>query len=97
MQPLYVNGIFIKDGLTSTKIVHPSIELLGSSGDSNYGDFNGIIDEVRIYDHALGATDVIAEYNRLDPSAQVPEFPTIILPIAGVIGLMFLFQNRKGK
>lgn len=28
---------------------------------------------------------------------QIPEFPTTVLPIAGVIGLMFLFQRRKGK
>jgi len=27
---------------------------------------------------------------------RIPEFPTVALPIVGVIGLMFLFQRRKG-
>lgn len=27
---------------------------------------------------------------------EVPEFPTIALPIATIIGLLFLFQRRKG-
>jgi hypothetical protein len=28
---------------------------------------------------------------------DIPEFPTIAMPILGVIGLMFLFQRRKGN
>ena len=27
----------------------------------------------------------------------IPEFPTIALPVISMIGLMFLFQRRKGK
>jgi hypothetical protein len=27
---------------------------------------------------------------------QVPEFPIVALPILSVIGLLFLFQRRKG-
>jgi hypothetical protein len=30
-------------------------------------------------------------------SNQIPEFPTVALPIAAVIGLVFFFQNRKKK
>lgn len=34
----------------------------------------------------------------VDPAGgAIPEFPTVALPIASVIGLMFLFQRRKGK
>jgi hypothetical protein len=29
-------------------------------------------------------------------STQIPEFPTVALPVIAVIGLMFLFQRRKG-
>lgn len=29
--------------------------------------------------------------------AQIPEFPTVALPIAAIIGLVFLFQQRKLK
>ncbi len=30
-------------------------------------------------------------------SVQIPEFPTIAMPLAAIIGLMFLFQIRKVK
>ncbi|MDF1558275.1 MAG: PEF-CTERM sorting domain-containing protein, partial [ANME-2 cluster archaeon] len=26
---------------------------------------------------------------------EIPEFPTVALPIAAILGLMFLFQRRK--
>ncbi len=29
------------------------------------------------------------------PSTSVPEFPTIALPIAGIMGLVFIFQQRR--
>lgn len=28
---------------------------------------------------------------------SIPEFPTVALPVIAVIGLVFLFQRRKGK
>ena len=31
------------------------------------------------------------------PPEAVPEFPTIALPVLAIIGLMFLFQRKKGK
>ncbi|WP_406662574.1 PEF-CTERM sorting domain-containing protein [Methanolobus sp. ZRKC3] len=31
------------------------------------------------------------------PSNNIPEFPTIALPILSIIGMMFLFHRRKGK
>ncbi len=31
------------------------------------------------------------------PGSQIPEFPTVALPIAAVIGMLFFFQNRKKK
>ena len=30
-------------------------------------------------------------------NTQIPEFPTVALPIAAVIGLVFLFQQRKAN
>jgi RHS repeat-associated protein len=46
---LYLNGQFIKEGLTSNYIVHPSLAL-GSL--SYYGAFEGQIDEIRLWDFA---------------------------------------------
>ncbi|TRZ88904.1 MAG: PEF-CTERM sorting domain-containing protein [Methanosarcinales archaeon] len=28
---------------------------------------------------------------------SIPEFPTVTLPIAAVLGLVFIFQQRKNK
>lgn len=37
-------------------------------------------------------------FNILNKGAeQIPEFPTVALPVIAVIGLMFLFQRRKGE
>jgi len=36
-------------------------------------------------------------WRRPGTSTQIPEFPTIALPIAAVIGLVFLFQHRRNK
>lgn len=35
--------------------------------------------------------------SRSGGSSQIPEFPTVALPVIAVIGLLFIFQRRKGK
>jgi len=37
------------------------------------------------------------EVRIIGKAEQIPEFPTVALPIISVIGLMFLFQRRRGK
>jgi alpha-tubulin suppressor-like RCC1 family protein/subtilisin family serine protease len=51
---LYVNGVFIKNGLVSSKIVHPGCSMGGSS----YGWYQGWADDVRIYNYALSPWQV---------------------------------------
>ncbi|WP_242049318.1 LamG-like jellyroll fold domain-containing protein [Aulosira sp. FACHB-615] len=58
---LYINGQFIKTGLTSTSIVHPSA-VLGGSGVSDY--FQGFLDEVRIWNKAKTQAEIQADLNR---------------------------------
>lgn len=36
-------------------------------------------------------------YSIIERPESVPEFPTVALPVIAVIGMMFLFQRRKGK
>ena len=33
----------------------------------------------------------------VDPSGEIPEFPSIILPVAAIMGIMFVAQNRRRK
>jgi hypothetical protein len=55
---LYLNGQFIKTGLTSTGIVHPSIASLGGGDATGYGTFQGGLDEVRIWNTARTQTQI---------------------------------------
>lgn len=48
---LYVNGVRVRTGARSGKAVHPSCELGGGSG--SYGTYQGLLDDVRVYDRAL--------------------------------------------
>lgn len=64
---LYLNGEFIKTGLTSTKIVHPSKNRFGGY---RYGWFNGLIDEVAIYNRALTAEEIQQRYQKTSVPTQ---------------------------
>ncbi len=55
---LYVDGSRVKAGMKSTMEVHPSCELGG--GSSRYGSYDGLLDDVRIYDRALSEEEVRA-------------------------------------
>jgi len=59
---LYVNGVLVGVGQTSTRsAVYPSAEL---GGDPNgYGYYAGLLDEVSIYNLALSASEVQSIYN----------------------------------
>jgi len=55
---LYIDGESKKTGLQSSKIVH----ILSNIGGHRYGYFNGLIDDVRIYDRALSADEIQLHY-----------------------------------
>ncbi|MCB9251617.1 MAG: HYR domain-containing protein [Flavobacteriales bacterium] len=60
---LYINGSFVKKGLTSNinKLI-PSSQL-GDKG--SYGPFSGVIDEFRLWKQPLSATEIANWYNKL--------------------------------
>ena len=71
---LYINGVFVKTGLTSLKSrVYPSLgqwagnayNLSGGIGGGNYGYFNGQIDEFRLWNSSLPAATIFANYNKI--------------------------------
>ncbi|MHB8971663.1 MAG: LamG-like jellyroll fold domain-containing protein [Pirellulaceae bacterium] len=51
---LYLNGVYEKAGCKSTKTVHPLFDL----GGSDYGWYDGTLDEVRVYDRALTDAEI---------------------------------------
>jgi hypothetical protein len=68
---LYVNGL-LEDGVPATfALNYASTPLvLGSSGQSFDGKLSGTLDDLRIYDTALSAASVAADFNRpIDPNS----------------------------
>ena len=58
---LYVNGILVASGPTSlVPSVYPSI---GTGGNGSYGDFTGGLDNIRIWNGALSATEIAGVAN----------------------------------
>jgi hypothetical protein len=62
---LYVNGALVRIGLTSTKMfVHPSANLGGSIQGLTYGNFQGQLDEVRIWTGVRSQSQIQSNLNR---------------------------------
>ncbi|NCR29201.1 MAG: hypothetical protein GPJ25_24150, partial [Microcystis aeruginosa LE13-04] len=62
---LYVNGQFIKTGIKSNYIVHPSLQLgVNTGGSSNYGAYQGQLDDVRIWNKSRTQAEIQANFNR---------------------------------
>lgn len=58
---LYINGAKIKEGLVSTKIVHPTLGMGGGA----YGYFKGQADEVRLWNTVRTDAEIAANYQRV--------------------------------
>jgi hypothetical protein len=72
---LYVNGILVRTGITSSFIVYPSAAF-GEVG-ANYGPYSGLLDEISIYNRVLSDTEILSIYQagesgigKCAPSAQ---------------------------
>lgn len=74
---LYLNGAWVRTGLASPKIVHPSAEMGGGA----YGNLAGFMDEYTVYDRALSAAEVQAIFlagsagKCLPPTLQISALP----------------------
>ena len=74
---LYVNGVQVASQ-AQTGAIATSTNPLQIGGDSIYGQyFAGRIDEVRIYNHALSASEVLADMNTPVGGSLLPQAPTI--------------------
>ncbi len=60
---LFVDGEFIKNGLNPNKTLHFISNSGVAIGKGAYGSYQGLIDDVRIYDRALSAEELQALYN----------------------------------
>lgn len=64
---LYVNGVFIKTGLTSGQTKYSPTSFLSANG--GYGPYDGGADEIAVYNYALTDTQIAAHYDAAMPRA----------------------------
>ncbi|MBI4368418.1 MAG: fibronectin type III domain-containing protein, partial [Candidatus Omnitrophica bacterium] len=72
---LYLNGILVRTGLTSSKIVHPGQDI-GEDG-TGYGYFSGSLDDVRIYNRKLSAEEISELANVPLPDTTPPTISAV--------------------
>lgn len=84
----YVDGVFVSDGDTNTggdsvlvnTLTSSTVDgttypvMLGGRHQGSLASFDGIIDEVRIYDHALSESEVLSLYQIPEPSSALLVF-----------------------
>jgi len=69
----YRDGVSIGSQVDTGNIYHsPYLLAIGREGTQNYGYFDGKIDEVKIYNRALDATEISEHYSDVGPSGAVP-------------------------
>ncbi|MFT5124694.1 MAG: hypothetical protein ACI97B_003331 [Verrucomicrobiales bacterium] len=86
---VYIDGAFAQSSSVSLGLdgVSNTAVYIGAIKEGNQKNFDGMIDDVRIYDHALSAGDVAALY------AAVPEPSAAWLLIVGC-GILSLSRRR---
>ncbi|MCD6429523.1 lamin tail domain-containing protein, partial [bacterium] len=71
---IYVNGALEGSKAVLGNIKYDSLHVNIGMVKENDSHFNGLIDEVKIYNRALGASEILDHYNAATPSGIVPEY-----------------------
>ncbi|WP_342305581.1 PKD domain-containing protein [Methanolobus sp. ZRKC5] len=66
----------------------------GETVDWTWGSVGDKVVSLRVTDD-VGAIDVGYATVRVNECGEIPEFPTIALPVIAILGLAFFFQRRK--
>ncbi len=91
---LYVNGVLAASSFALRDVPTQSLEFGGFH--SNFGQnffFNGLIDEVTLFDRVLNPTEIQGMFNFTQP---IPEPSTMLLLGSGLVGLIG-YRMRKSQ
>ena len=99
---LYVNGVQVNSVAVGGSIL-PATGALRIGGNAIWGEwFKGLIDEVRVYDHALSAAEIQADMTSAvsnsspPPPDTTPPTVSIASPTAGIVtGMATLYANAS--
>nr|QNO56578.1 hypothetical protein DBGJEDGB_00010 [Methanosarcinales archaeon ANME-1 ERB7] len=80
------------DGTTSGPIA-----VTGHSGAKYYGFYGTAGSNIVSIDVSSSVDFAVGEFGIESPPVDIPEFASVAIPVISIIGLMFLFQRRKGK
>ncbi len=75
---LHINGNWVRTGLKSEKTAHPSSNLCGPVGASDYGRFYGDLDEVRVWSKALLA-QTVRDWMTNGVSSEHPDYANLLV------------------
>lgn len=79
---LYLNGVAVSGAMSNNAVPNVISANLGI-GATDYGSgtrfFNGLIDEVKVYNRALSAQELVAHYTALKPAATVDTNPANLI------------------
>jgi hypothetical protein len=72
---LYRNGVLVAQGVNSAAITPSGALWIGRNSQYDFGTFQGLLDEAKIYNRALSAAEVLADYQA---AASVSNRPVIL-------------------
>ncbi|HEC75825.1 MAG TPA: hypothetical protein ENI33_01015 [Thermoplasmatales archaeon] len=99
---IYVNGVLEDSNQAGGTLSHPKENIcIGCRPYSYVYFFHGIIDEIRIYNRALTASEIQAHYNEYKPTANNPPsiditFPSDGATVSGVITITGTASDSDG-
>jgi len=87
---IYIDGIEVSSNTATFASVNSASSIRIGSGYAGGRFFNGLIDDVAIYDHALSSADI----NRHFAASSIPEPSSIVLFLFGSLGLLIYRMKR---
>jgi len=92
-QSLWVDGV-MKASMTCTGIQFDNVSVkIGGGASGRY--FNGTIDEVKIYNRALSAAEILSEYQSATPTTTTTTTTTTIPPSIGFASFSFSTKTNQ--